>query len=60
MAEWKTTLMKVVRNERYGRGWYAAQPIAPGTEVLREEPQVHVISLSQRGKRCDWCLRNVE
>ncbi|KAL5496874.1 hypothetical protein EMCRGX_G013245 [Ephydatia muelleri] len=53
-------LINIVRDERYGRGWYAAQPIKPGTEVLREEPQVHVISRSQRGKRCDWCLRNAE
>ncbi|KAL5496865.1 hypothetical protein EMCRGX_G013235 [Ephydatia muelleri] len=53
-------LINIVRDERYGRGWYATQPIKPGTEVLREEPQVHVISRSQRGKRCDWCLRNAE
>ena len=53
-------LINIVRDERYGRGWYAAQPIKPGTVVLREEPQVHVISRSQRGKRCDWCLRNAE
>eukprot|EP00731_Ephydatia_muelleri_P008579 Em0004g917a len=32
-------LINIVRDERYGRGWYATQPIKPGTEVLREEPQ---------------------
>ena len=59
-VELETPLIKVVWNNLYGRGWYATQPIAPGTEVLREEPQIHVISQSERGKRCDCCLRKAE
>lgn len=48
--------LEVRESEQYGRGVYAATAFSPGTEVMRAEPIVHVLSNDVRGQMCDFCL----
>lgn len=52
--------VEVRRTEEWGRGLYAKSRIRLGTEVLSSEPYAHVLSNSERGSCCDYCLQRAE
>lgn len=48
--------LDVLCTEQYGRGLYTRRKVSCGTEILSEDPFLHVLSRSQQSTRCDWCL----
>ena len=63
MADYWTNLsipatLEVKSSENFGRGLHAKSQLRPGTDILRDEPYVHVLSNAERGSSCDFCLRS--